>query len=152
MKISLLACAAVVALAGCGGADPITVDAAAAVAASGDYFLQTVDGKALPFVYQEGPADKSETLQNELFIEKTLTFTSTQVNRITQSGTSKTISALATGYVSVSGTTLTFKSSDGSTSTGTLNGNWLTHNTGTHTMMYWKISLCNVATGSFGPC
>ena len=122
---ALVAACVLLCTAACGGDDSPTAPTMASIA--GVWNLQTVNGSPLPFVAAQSGSDKIEVLGDAITVTANATFTQLTQLRVTQGGQTSTQSVPDAGSYTLTGKTVTFTfDSDGSSGTGTLNGNVLT--------------------------
>jgi hypothetical protein len=127
--------AASVSFAGC-GSDSTTAPTPASVA--GTWNLTTINGSPLPFLVQASNP-KIEYLNEQLIVSATGTFTQTANARFTNNGVVVTQPIADAGTYVLNGTAVSFRfNSDGSTGTGTVNGNTLTVANGGYSQVYVK--------------
>jgi hypothetical protein len=105
--------------------DSTTAPTFASVA--GTWSLQTINGTPLPFTTSQSATDRTEILSDIVNATSSGTFTETTTFRFTQNGSVSTQTSVDNGTFSLNGTAVTFTfNSDGSTDTGSLNGNTMT--------------------------
>jgi hypothetical protein len=125
---------ATVLLAGCGG-DPGTPPTQVSLA--GIWNLQSVNGEPLPYTVQ--PANpKIEILSDELVLSPSGNFSQSVQARATSSGTITTQNIQDGGTYIANGTVAEFTFNDGSTGSGTVDGNTLTVAQVGFSLMYRK--------------
>lgn len=122
----------------CGGGDGGDATGPTMVSISGTWNLQTVDGAALPYVVTQTGTEKIEITADVLTFTATGTFTEITAVRSTNSGQVTTQSVADAGNYTLTGNTLKAFYGDGSTITGTLNGNTLNATTQNLSLVYKK--------------
>lgn len=134
---SVLALTLATVLAACGSSDKATGPTAATLA--GVWNLQTINGNNLPYPVVAVGADHIDVVSDVITANANGTFSQLTTLKITQSGQTQTQTQPDNGTWSLSGTAVTFSfQSDGSTGTGTLNGNTLTVAEGGLSAVYKK--------------
>lgn len=123
MRRALAILAVVGILAGC-GSDSSTQPSATSIA--GTWALQTVNGAALPFVISQSGLNKAEVISDIATADAHGAYTEIAQVRVTLNGSVTTQSSSDAGTYTVNGTALVLKSNDGSTVTGSLNGDTFT--------------------------
>jgi hypothetical protein len=109
---------------GCGG-DSTTEPTTASVA--GTWELSTVNGAPLPFIVIQSGTSKLEWTADVITATSTGSFTQISTFRTTDNGQVTTNTVPDAGSYTLNGTAVTFTfNSDGSTGTGSINGNTLT--------------------------
>jgi hypothetical protein len=109
------------------------------ISVEGTWTLQSVNGSNLPYVLAQAGADKVEVTADVLTVGSGGAFTELTTVRVTSGGTVTTQSLPDAGTYTVNGTAVTFVfQSDGSSGTGTLNGDRLTVATGGLSLVYEK--------------
>lgn len=91
----------------------------------GSYTLRSINGTALPYVVQSG-STKIEVIDDVLTLNLNGTYSETGHTRITEFGSTRTETGTDNGTYTTAGTSITLRSSDGTTSVGTVNGGTLT--------------------------
>lgn len=108
------------------------------VSVAGTWNLSTINGSPLPFTLQAANP-KIEYLNEQLIISASGTFTQTVNARYTNNGVVSTQAFADAGTYVLNGTAATFRfNSDGSSGTGTVNGNTLTVAQGGFSQVYTK--------------
>ncbi len=100
---------------------------------AGTWNLSTINGSSLPFLLAEAdnhvtpPTPRIELLDDQIIASSTGTFTENAHARVTDATGAFTVPFTDSGTWTLSGTTITFRfDSDGSSGTGSLNGNTFT--------------------------
>lgn len=120
---------------GC-GSDSTSAPTQASVA--GTWNLTSVNGSPLPYTLQAANP-KIEYLNEQLIVSSSGTFTQTANYRVTSNGVVSNQPLVDSGTYTLNGTAATFRfNSDGSTGTGTVNGNALTVATGGYSLVFTK--------------
>lgn len=106
----------------CGGSSDST---APQISVEGTYNLQSVNGSALPYTFVGNGV--SISLISEVITASGGSFTQLQTADVTQNGATQRTTASDAGRYTINGSAVTFQfNSDGSTGTGTINGNTFT--------------------------
>lgn len=106
---------------------------------AGTWTLQSINGVTLPVVIDQSLTSKLEITGDVLTVSSSGSFTQATSFRLTQNNVVQTQTIPDAGSYVLSGSTVTFQfQSDGSTGTGTLNGNTMTVTAGGSTYIYMK--------------
>jgi hypothetical protein len=108
---------------GC-GSDSSTGPSAASI--TGSWSLQTINGASLPYTYAQQGTNKAEVLSDVATADAHGAYTELTTIRITVNGTATTQSVSDAGTYTLNGTALVLTSNDGSSVTGSVNGNTFT--------------------------
>lgn len=113
---------ALVAAAACGGKDATGPNNGV----TGQYPLRTVNGRSLPAVVFQSGANRIDVTAGNLSLNSDQTFSISLTLAVVSGGRTSSETSTDNGTYTQTGSSLTFRYSDGSTSTGSVNGGTVT--------------------------
>ncbi len=93
---------------------------------AGTYTLRSINGSGLPYTVIASGSNKIEVIDDVMTLNTNGTYSETGHTRTTTNGSSTTDTGTDTGTYTTAGTSITLRSTDGTTTVGTVNAGTLT--------------------------